>query len=134
MRSNLPKEEYVTHTALAAAAVLHPLAPAHPEMRGGELPVAPSPIPAAGDFFLPSGRVDFPIPRQLRIEEIAPIVESFAQATRNARKAGFDGVPFLANPDLPERLRRDLPLNKPDAASFYGVGAKDYTDYPAVPL
>ncbi len=28
---------------------------AHPDMRGGELPVAPSPIPATGDFFLPIG-------------------------------------------------------------------------------
>ena len=31
---------------------------AHLDMRGGEPPVAPSPIPATGDFFLPSGRVD----------------------------------------------------------------------------
>ena len=65
---------------------------AHPDMRDGEIPVAPSPIPATGDFFLPSGRVEFPVPRELGIEEIAPIVESFAQATRNAREAGFDGV------------------------------------------
>ncbi len=253
---------------------------AHPDMRGGEPPVAPSPIPATGDFFLPTGRVEFPVPRQLRIEEIAPIVEDFAQATRNARKAGFDGVElhgangylqdqflqdgtnartdayggsvqnrarfmletvqamigawsadrigvrispsstlygmddsnkmatfghvireldalkvgylhltepnarvleqgnvqiknvartfrpmistrlivnsgfdknkanavletgdadmvafgvlFLANPDLPERLRQDQPFNKPDPTSFYGVGPKGYTDYPAL--
>jgi N-ethylmaleimide reductase len=65
---------------------------AHPDMRGGERPVAPTAIPATGDFFLPSGRVDFPTPRALGIEEIAPIVETFAQATRNAREAGFDGV------------------------------------------
>jgi N-ethylmaleimide reductase len=30
---------------------------AHPDMRGGERPVGPSPIPATGEFFLPSGRV-----------------------------------------------------------------------------
>jgi len=53
-------------------------------------------------------------------------------AARDADLVAF-GVPFLANPDLPERLRRDLPLNKPDPASFYGVGAKGYTDYPASP-
>jgi N-ethylmaleimide reductase len=29
---------------------------AHPDMRGGAQPVGPSPIPATGDFFLPSGR------------------------------------------------------------------------------
>jgi N-ethylmaleimide reductase len=31
---------------------------AHPDMRGGELPVGPAPIPASGDFYLPTGRVD----------------------------------------------------------------------------
>lgn len=40
------------------------------------------------------------------------------------------GVPFLANPDLPERLRKDAPLNQPDEASFYGGAEKGYTDYP----
>ncbi|MGP4047720.1 hypothetical protein [Streptomyces sp. 2A115] len=29
----------------------------------------------------------------------------------------------LANPDLPERLRSDAPLNTPDPATFYGGGA-----------
>ena len=42
------------------------------------------------------------------------------------------GRPFLANPDLVERLRRDAPLNTPDKATFYGGGAKGYTDYPAL--
>jgi N-ethylmaleimide reductase len=37
---------------------------------------------------------------------------------------------FLANPDLPERLHRDAALNDPDRATFYGGGAKGYTDYP----
>ena len=40
------------------------------------------------------------------------------------------GVPFLANPDLPERLRKDAALNQPDEASFYGGTEKGYTDYP----
>jgi N-ethylmaleimide reductase len=252
---------------------------AHPGMRGGEMPVGPSPIPATGEFFLPTGRVDLPIPRQLRIDEIPAIVADFAQATRNAREAGFDGVelhgangylqdqflqdgsnrrtdayggaienrarlmlettramidawsadrvgvrlspssslygvddsdklatfgflvraldalrvgylcllepnskdaeqgpqianvaetfrpmtsvpiivntgfdkaranailakgdadlvafgvPFIANPDLVERLRTDAPLNKPDPATFYGIGSKGYTEYPAL--
>jgi hypothetical protein len=42
--------------------------------------------PRHGRLFLPSGRVDFPTPRALGIQEIAPIVETFAQATRNAVK------------------------------------------------
>ena len=40
------------------------------------------------------------------------------------------GVPVLANPDLVERWKRNAPLNTPDKATFYGGGAKGYTDYP----
>jgi N-ethylmaleimide reductase len=40
------------------------------------------------------------------------------------------GVAFIANPDLPERFRRDAPLNAPDPATFYGGGERGYTDYP----
>ncbi len=42
------------------------------------------------------------------------------------------GRPFIANPDLVRRLREDAPLNTPDKATFYGGGAKGYTDYPAL--
>lgn len=42
------------------------------------------------------------------------------------------GVPFLANPDLPERFARNAELNAPDPATFYGGGEKGYTDYPAL--
>lgn len=43
------------------------------------------------------------------------------------------GVPFIANPDLLERYRRDAPLNAPDTATFYGGGVEGYTDYPLLP-
>jgi N-ethylmaleimide reductase len=42
------------------------------------------------------------------------------------------GELFLANPDLPERLRVNAPLNRPDPATFYGGGEAGYTDYPAL--
>jgi N-ethylmaleimide reductase len=42
------------------------------------------------------------------------------------------GKPFLANPDLVERLKRGAPLNAPDKATFYGGSAKGYTDYPVL--
>jgi N-ethylmaleimide reductase len=42
------------------------------------------------------------------------------------------GVPFLANPDLPERFRRGAALNPPDQATFYSGDAKGYIDYPAL--
>lgn len=40
------------------------------------------------------------------------------------------GVPFLANPDLPERFKAGAELNLADPDTFYTPGAKGYTDYP----
>ena len=42
------------------------------------------------------------------------------------------GRKFLANPDLPERFRERAPLNEPDPTTFYGGGAKGYTDHPSL--
>jgi N-ethylmaleimide reductase len=39
---------------------------------------------------------------------------------------------YLANPDLPERIRAGGPYNSPDPATFYGGGAQGYTDYPTL--
>ena len=44
------------------------------------------------------------------------------------------GKTFIANPDLPERLRTGAPLNPQDSATFYGAGPKGYTDYPVLNL
>ncbi len=96
---------------------------AHPDMRGGEAPVAPSPLPAKGDFFLPRGRVDFPIPRELSANEIPGIVETFAQATRNARDAGFDGVELHgANGYLHDQFLQDISNHRTDS---YGGSAEN---------
>ncbi|MBY8877669.1 alkene reductase [Actinacidiphila acidipaludis] len=42
------------------------------------------------------------------------------------------GTLFLANPDLPRRLRAGGPFNTPDRATYYGGGERGYTDYPAL--
>ncbi len=42
------------------------------------------------------------------------------------------GKPFISNPDLVERLKLGAPLNAFDKTTFYGGGAKGYTDYPAL--
>ena len=42
------------------------------------------------------------------------------------------GVPFLANPDLPERFRTNAPLNQADFASFYAGEERGYIDYPTL--
>ena len=41
------------------------------------------------------------------------------------------GRPFIANPDLPNRLAHGWPLNAVDASSMYGGTEKGYIDYPA---
>ena len=41
------------------------------------------------------------------------------------------GRPFIANPDLPERMANDWPLNPVDPSSMYGGTEKGYIDYPA---
>ena len=40
------------------------------------------------------------------------------------------GRSFIANPDLPERFRRNLPLNPYDRSTFYGGDHRGYVDYP----
>lgn len=65
---------------------------------------------------------------------------SFDQASGNAVIA--DGLadlvsfaaPFIANPDLPARFERDIPLADADPATFYQGGARGYTDYPPASL
>ncbi|WP_018261463.1 alkene reductase [Methylobacterium sp. WSM2598] len=62
----------------------------------------------------------------------------FTPATAAAAVAGGDvdavafGRLFIANPDLPERIRRGAGFNRYDRATFYGGDARGYTDYPAL--
>lgn len=44
--------------------------------------------------------------------------------------AAVFGSAFLANPDLPERIREGATLNAPDKATFFTPGGQGYTDYP----
>jgi N-ethylmaleimide reductase len=39
---------------------------------------------------------------------------------------------YIANPDLVERLRSSAPLNVPERETFFGGGARGYTDYPTL--
>jgi len=61
-----------------------------PERNGGHQPVAPSPILKPG--VLPGRET----PRALTVEEIAQLVERFAEGAERAQKAGFDGVEIHA--------------------------------------
>lgn len=55
--------------------------------------VAPSVVKAAGQIWTDaSGNQDYDTPRALETSEIPGVIEEYAQATRNAMAAGFDGV------------------------------------------
>jgi N-ethylmaleimide reductase len=54
------------------------------------------------------------------------------QLAANAADLIAFGKPFISNPDLVERLKTGAPLNEWDKATFYGGGAKGYTDYPTL--
>ena len=61
-----------------------------------------------------------------------------AEKAQRVMEAGYGdlfgfGRPFIANPDLPERIRNNLPLNDVDPATMYGGTDKGYTDYPSYP-
>ncbi len=69
----------------------------HSLVRGGELPVAPSPVAIAGQqHFTAQGMKDYEVPRELEINEIREIVQDYKRAAVRALEAGFDGVELHA--------------------------------------
>jgi len=42
------------------------------------------------------------------------------------------GSAYIANPDLPQRIKLNAPLNAPNPETFYGGGEIGYTDYPSL--
>ncbi len=81
----------------------------HPDLQpNGDDPVAPSALQADGHAYSKNGAVEFSMPRALRIEEIAPIVEEFRLGAERALMAGFDGVEIhAANGYLPDQFLQD---------------------------
>ena len=89
---------------------------AHPGMRGGAQPVAPSSLPAQGKFKFPDREEDFPTPRELATDEIPAIIADFATATRSACEAGFDGVELhAANGYLHDQFLQTVSNKRTDA-------------------
>ena len=77
---------------------------------------------------------------QIRAVFRAPIVlnqgyqletASAAVASGEADAVAF-GRPFIANPDLPDRLARGAALTPADPKTFYSQGEAGYIDYPAL--
>ena len=85
------------------------------------------------------GKTDVPkISPEIRKVFKAPLILNSDFDAEKAQTALDSGVadaiafgrPFLANPDLPRRLREGPPLNPDVPATWYSQGAEGYTDYP----
>jgi N-ethylmaleimide reductase len=63
-------------------------------------------------------------------QSITTFEEAEAVAANGWGEAVVVGRPAIANPDLVRRWKEELPLNVPDASTFYTEGAAGYTDYP----
>ncbi len=88
-----------------------------------------------GDFFQQqSGDVLTPVRANYRGTLIGNMGYTADEAERAIGAGQVDavafGTAFLANPDLPARIRSGAPLNPPNPATFYTPGAAGYTDYP----
>jgi N-ethylmaleimide reductase len=100
----------------------------HPDLDGGELPVAPSAIRPGGQAFIATGLMNFATPHVLALHEIGTIVEDFYRAAQHAREAGFDGVEIhSANNDLFEQFIRDSSNHRTDR---YGGSLQNRLRFP----
>ena len=74
------------------AQVMHAGRVTHEDTNGGHEVVAPSAIAIDGLTRTYEGKKPFPVPRALSTTELPSIVQEFVTASRNAIRAGFDGV------------------------------------------
>lgn len=88
----------------------------HPDLLGGEHPVAPSALPVSEEIHIPGGKKPVPVPRALLAREVRQIVRQFRNGAKNAKKAGFDGVEIHgANGYLLDQFLRDGSNHRTDA-------------------
>jgi len=90
-----------------------------------------------GDFYQQqSGDVMTPIRQHYKGRLIGNMGYTGEEADRDVAAGKIDavafGTSFLANPDLPARIKAGAPLNRPKPASFYTSGPEGYTDYPTL--
>ncbi len=89
----------------------------HPDFQpNGAIPVSASAVTPAGEIHTPSGKKSFVRPRALELDEIPAIVQTYAEATKRAQSAGFDGVEIhAANGYLIDQFLRDGVNQRTDA-------------------
>ncbi len=99
----------------------------HPSLLNGATPVAPSAVKPAGKAFTFEGLVDYVEPRALDASELPSIVADYVQASKNAIKAGFDGVEIhSANGYLLDQFLRDGSNQRSD---IYGGSIENRTRF-----
>jgi N-ethylmaleimide reductase len=108
-------DENPPETFRRAAEAIRGIAFMHLVEMGGAQALTPALSKAFGGPVIVNGGYDF--------------ARAEAALTAGAAAVAF-GVPYLANPDLLERFRRNAALNTPDPGSFYGGDERGYTDYP----
>jgi 2,4-dienoyl-CoA reductase-like NADH-dependent reductase (Old Yellow Enzyme family) len=64
----------------------------HSAITGTERIVAPSAIAITGEVRTPAGKLPYPVPHALSVDELAMVRDELVAAARNAIEAGFDGV------------------------------------------
>lgn len=69
----------------------------HPDFHDGDLPLAPSALNPDAKAFTPQGFKDTVTPQAMTLEDIEQTIHDFANAAKNAVKAGFDGVEIHAS-------------------------------------
>lgn len=80
----------------------------HSVFNDGRPPVSASATTAPGKAHTPVGRREYEEARPLRLDEIPRLIDDYAKAAENARKAGFDGVQLhAANGYLIDQFLRD---------------------------
>jgi len=80
----------------------------HPLLNNGKECVAPSAIAIEGEIHLPTGKVPYAVPRELKDSEIPVIIAGFKDAAIKAHAAGFDGVEVHgANGYILDQFMRD---------------------------
>lgn len=90
-----------------------------------------------GDFFgQQKGDVMTPIRENYKGVLIANMGYTPAEAADAVAAGKVDavafGTSFLANPDLPARIKAGAALNAPNPRKFYSPGPEGYTDYPTL--
>jgi N-ethylmaleimide reductase len=98
---------------------------AHPANRyTGESPISASAVRAAGQMWTDAqGMQDLPVPRALETSEIPGVVQTYANATKNAIAIGFDGVELhSASGYLPMQF---LSSNTNQRTDHYGGNASN---------